>query len=132
MILSSVIVVDDSEADQFICDHILKKHNPDIKIQTAYDGVEALAVLKNTDKSPQIIFLDINMPRMNGHEFLEIYSNTYDLSKAPVVVMLTSSDQKQDVDRSMTFDAVLEYFTKPLDLAALSEFCDKNEILINK
>lgn len=132
MVLSSVIVVDDSEADQYICEHILRKHNPDIEILTAYDGEEALAVLKSADKSPQIIFLDINMPRMNGHEFLESYSDTYDLSKAPVVVMLTSSDQKKDVDRSMAFEAVAEYFTKPLNLLALAEFCEKNEILISK
>lgn len=132
MVLSSVIVVDDSEADQFICDHILRKHNPDIEIRAAYDGEEALAVLKGADKPPQIIFLDINMPIMNGHEFLESYTKTYDLSEAPVVVMLTSSDQKKDVDKSMAFDAVLEYFTKPLDLDALAAFCEKNKILINK
>lgn len=132
MILSSVMVVDDSEADQFICDHILRKHNLNIDILTAYDGEEALAVLKNADNLPQLIFLDINMPRMNGHEFLEKYSNTYDLSQSPVVVMLTSSDHKEDIDKSMAFDAVSEYFTKPLDLDALSDFYEKNKKLIDK
>lgn len=126
------MVVDDSEADQFICDHILRKHNQDIEILTAYDGEEALAVLAGLDNLPQVIFLDINMPRMNGHEFLQSYTNTYDLSKAPVVAMLTSSDQKQDVDKSMVFESVLEYFAKPLDLAALAEFCEKNRIVISK
>lgn len=125
MVLSSVLIVDDSEADQFICDHILKKHNPDIEILTAYDGEEALAVLNDAAKLPQVIFLDINMPRMNGHEFLEVYSKSYDVSNAPLVVMLTSSNQKKDVDRSMAFDAVVDYFTKPLDLIALADFVRK-------
>jgi CheY-like chemotaxis protein len=125
-------VVDDSEADQFICDHILRKYNPDIQILTALDGEEALATLKDLDTLPQIIFLDINMPRMNGHEFLEAYAKQYDLSNAPVVIMLTSSNQKRDVDKSMAFDVVVEYFTKPLNIDALADFCQKNTALINK
>lgn len=132
MVLSSVLVVDDSEADHFICDYILKKHNPDIEILTAQDGEEALAVLASADKPPQVIFLDINMPRMNGHEFLEAYASIYDPNKAPVVVMLTSSDQKQDVDSSMAYEAVIEYLTKPLDLEVLTSFCEKNTDILDK
>lgn len=127
MVLSSVMIVDDSEADQFICDHILKRHNPDIKILTAYDGQEALELLKNTATLPQVIFLDINMPRMNGHEFLNVYTATYDLKIAPQVVMLSTSDQKKDVDKSMAFEAVVDYLTKPLDLDILANFCKKTK-----
>jgi len=57
----------------------------------AYDGQEALEVLKDLDTQPDVIFLDINMPRMNGHEFLEEYSKWDKCSV--VIIMLTSSDK---------------------------------------
>lgn len=129
MTLVTVMVVDDSEADHFICNHTLKKYNPDIKIIVAYDGQEALDILSEADDHPQVIFLDINMPRMNGHEFLEKYTETYGDQNGSVVVMLTSSDQQNDKDKSMAHDAVVDYFTKPLSVAAVETLCKENKYI---
>ncbi|MEP2981211.1 MAG: response regulator [Lentilitoribacter sp.] len=131
MTLLTVMVVDDSEADHFICNHTLKKYNPDINIIAAYDGQEALEILAAADVHPQVIFLDINMPRMNGHEFLEKYSEIYGEKNCSVVVMLTSSDQENDKQQSMAYNAVVDYFTKPLSIKAIDTLCDENKNICN-
>ena len=58
-------------------------------------------------------FLDINMPIMDGHEFLQAYSKR-DVQTA-IIVMLTSSYQKQDIERSKAYKCVKQYVDKPLD-----------------
>ena len=88
--IQRVLVIDDSETDQFICSCVLEEHNSSIEIIKAYDGKEGLEILATLDTPPELILLDINMPRMNGHEFLIEYNSIYD-NPASVVVMLTSS-----------------------------------------
>lgn len=111
--LVSVMVVDDSEPDQFICKYVLEKHNPNMTVLQAYDGEEALEMLKKSAQKPEIIFLDINMPRLDGHGFLAAYDSVVD--KSAVVVMLTSSDQSKDKERSLSYQFVKDYLVKPLD-----------------
>lgn len=110
----SVMVVDDSEADQYISKIMLEEYDPSIEILQAFDGQEALEVLDNIEQQPAIIFLDINMPRMNGHEFLAAYDKR-SVKGSSVIVMLTSSEQKEDIDRSRSYKSVKDYLTKPLD-----------------
>ena len=114
----SVMIVDDSESDQFLLKIIIEKLNPDIRILQAYDGQEALEILADLPEQPNVIILDINMPRMNGHEFLEKYDACKE--QAVVVIMLTSSDQERDKEKSMSYVCVKEYFIKPLDASALA------------
>ncbi|MBL4635236.1 MAG: response regulator [Kofleriaceae bacterium] len=118
MNINSVMVIDDSEPDQFLAKIIIRKFDSNIEIFQAYDGQEALENLGKLSKPPDIIFLDINMPRMNGHEFLEVY-DTWE-EQSVVVVMLTSSDQERDKEKSMSHRCVKKYFTKPLDLSGLN------------
>ncbi|ACT58585.1 response regulator [Hirschia baltica] len=113
MKIERVLIVDDSNADLFLSELVIKKHDKNIEIQTAYNGREALEILDSLDVQPDIIFLDINMPEMNGHEFLEIYNQRTD--QTSVVIMLTSSDQKIDIEKATAYDCVKHFFTKPLD-----------------
>lgn len=115
----SIMVIDDSEPDQFIAKNIIQKFDKDIEIFQAYDGQEALEILKDLPEQPGVIFLDINMPRMNGHEFLDEYSQWE--KQANVVIMLTSSDQEKDREKSVAHKCVKKYFTKPLDLSDLQD-----------
>ena len=78
MKLNTILVVDDDENDQFICEYTIRKFDPAIAILKAQDGTEALAILKT--ETPDAIILDINMPIMNGFEFLEHYATTFSLS----------------------------------------------------
>jgi CheY-like chemotaxis protein len=84
------------------------------------DGVDALAFLRRTGErykeapKPDLILLDLNMPRMNGREFLQEIKNDPELSVIPVVV-LTTSDVERDVVASYKLGAA-GYITKPVDM----------------
>lgn len=109
--MKKILVIEDSEADQFYNQSIIESIYNDVEIYQAFDGEEALGILDTID--PDIILLDINMPRMNGHEFLEVYYR--DANKdTPVVIMLTSSDQDRDKEKTSKFKCVQDYFLKPL------------------
>jgi CheY-like chemotaxis protein len=113
-----ILVVDDQPADQMLARYAIRRYNADAVIYEAMDGVEALEVLKSLPAPPDIIFLDINMPRMNGFEFLETYQALE--AHAPVLVMLTSSSQDADRERCAAFSTVAGYETKPIDVEMLT------------
>ncbi len=111
MTIQSILVVDDDENDQFICEYTIRKYDPSIRIIKAFDGSEALDILHR--KTPDAIILDINMPVMNGFEFLDRYAEEFEVH-APVVAMLTSSHLGKDRERAMQYSFVKSYFEKPL------------------
>jgi CheY-like chemotaxis protein len=111
MKIHSILVVDDDENDQFICDYTIRKFDPSIRVIKAFDGTEALDVLRR--ETPDAIILDINMPVMNGFEFLDRYAEEFEVH-APVVAMLTSSHLGKDRERAMQYAFVKSYFEKPL------------------
>lgn len=114
MSIKVAMVIDDSDEDQFIAKMELEEFDETIKILQAYDGCEALEILSSLDVQPDVIFLDVNMPRMNGLEFLEEYNNMP--SQAKVVVMLTSSDYSKDKDTAMKYSFVKDYFLKSINV----------------
>ena len=111
MKITSILVVDDDENDQFICEYTIRKFDPSIRILKAFDGSEALDILRG--ETPNAIILDINMPVMNGFEFLDRYAEEFEVH-APVVAMLTSSHLGKDRERAMRYSFVKSYFEKPL------------------
>ena len=111
MKLSSILTIDDDEGDLFICSYTIRKFDPGITVLKAYNGREALDILRTT--MPDAIILDINMPIMNGFEFLDHYAREFE-RHAPVVAMLTSSHLAADRERAMHYDFVKSYFEKPL------------------
>jgi CheY-like chemotaxis protein len=115
-----ILLVEDQEADQFIATRNLTRHWPTVTVVTASDGEEAIAILESDpDNLPDLILLDINMPRMDGHEFLETWTGRHD-HEVPVIVMLTSSDNELDKQRSRKFRCVKDYILKPLDKQTIS------------
>ncbi|MFT5583734.1 MAG: CheY-like chemotaxis protein [Cognaticolwellia sp.] len=115
MELNDVLIVDDSEADQYLNRYRLLERQPSVTIRSAFDGVEALNVLREVGYKPDLILLDINMPRMNGFEFLEIYVDEFNGATSSVVVMLTSSLLESDRQRAESFKPVRGFLLKPLD-----------------
>ena len=99
--LNSVLLVDDNESDNFIHKRVLEKSGIANHIEIAMNGQEALEFLMTKSKyvesddaytQPELIFLDINMPVMDGWEFLEEYNKLEDSQKGNVVfIMLTTS-----------------------------------------
>lgn len=127
--VKSIMIVDDSEPDQFLSKFAVESFDPNVEILQAYDGQEALDILDKLETHPDIIFLDINMPRMNGHEFLEEFTKRDIIT--PTVVMLSSSDQTTDVERTKDIECVKKYQMKPLTtdiVKSVSELvCKQND-----
>ena len=109
-----ILLVEDSEDDQFITTYLLRKHWPGVEIVTAWNGEVALEALEGMSAvPPDLILLDINMPRMNGHEFLAEWCGAMG-NTVPAVVMLSSSEQTRDISQSAGYEAVRQYFVKPM------------------
>jgi CheY-like chemotaxis protein len=100
----SILLIEDDDIDAEAIQRAFKKQKIANPITRAVDGVEALELLRGEDKertlnSPYIILLDINMPRMNGHEFLKELRADKALHGC-VVFVLTTSDADRDVDQA--------------------------------
>ena len=119
-----ILVVEDQEPDQFIAKRNLSRHWPDTTIEVVSDGEEAIEYLESVpDNLPDLILLDINMPRMDGHTFLTTWAKRR-RREIPVVVMLTSSDQQSDKDSSLQYSFVKDYVLKPLDKKTVASLTD--------
>lgn len=117
--LECIMLVDDDDDDNFFHEREIKKVDSAIILIKKNSGKEALAYLKskkdNIGPHPDLIFLDINMPGMNGWEFLEeYYQLDKELQSHAIVIMLTNSQNPNDVTRAKTFGFVHEYMKKPL------------------
>ncbi len=114
-----ILLVDDDEQDIELTCEALKESKVSNHVTTAIDGVEALELLRgdapgSSPRRPDVILLDLNMPRMDGHTFLEHLKQDADLRNIPVVV-LTTSDEESDVLRSYELQAAA-FITKPVGL----------------
>ena len=113
-----ILLVDDNPADVRLTIEALKKAKLNNHLSIAEDGVEAMAFLRREGPyqgapRPDLVLLDLNMPRKNGREVLEEVKSDEDLKTIPVVV-LTCSDAEQDVLKSYRLNANC-YVTKPVD-----------------
>lgn len=120
-----VMIIDDNEIDRYVCERISKTFyfsEEVVSMESATDALEYLASLNlEVDQLPEVIFLDINMPDMNGFEFLEAYENLPpDIKKSCIIVMLTSSTHFEDQERANKFSYVRGYLNKPLNSEKLT------------
>lgn len=121
--LECVLLVDDDEDDNFFHQIVLERMDIANVIAIAQNGIEALEYLKKENQIiPELIFLDINMPKMNGWEFLEQYKDLDPNQKAKItIVMLTTSANPDDLKRAREMEDVTGYKTKPLSKEMLTE-----------
>lgn len=118
--LKNVLLIDDSESDNFYHSRKIKKLGITDNIHICYSGEEALAYLKSelegVHPQPTLIFLDINMPGMNGWEFLEEYEKLELSQQGEVVLtMLSNSIDERDRLRAQEFKSVHGFYSKPLN-----------------
>jgi CheY-like chemotaxis protein len=132
--INCILLIDDNPADNEF--HKIRITKADVcnHIHVALSGPEALEYIKKAGESPQsedypkpdLIFLDINMPGMNGFEFLEEYKKLEPKLKSKVViVMLTNSLNPDDQKRAMATKEVSEFQNKPLSVQTLKETVEK-------
>jgi len=115
----SVLLVEDSPGDARLILEAFKESKIDTDVHVVEDGVEAIAFLKQeglyaNETRPDLILLDLNLPRKDGREVLSEIKNDDDLKQIPVLV-LTTSNQTQDIITSYERHAN-SFITKPIDM----------------
>ena len=107
--------IDDDEDDNFFHQVIINRLNITDQVIIAESGYEALEFLTNTAMAPDLIFLDINMPRMNGWEFMDEYNKLYLLQKKAVIItILTTSVTLYEREQSKKTPGIAGFASKPL------------------
>jgi CheY-like chemotaxis protein len=123
--MKNVLLVDDDNIFNFINTQMLKQTGMASEIHTAMNGKQAIDYLndsyRETSSVPDVILLDLNMPVMNGFDFLEAFKimSLPDKEKEHVnIIVVTSSENQQDIDKARHMGAN-HYLTKPLSPESL-------------
>lgn len=125
----AVMLIDDNEIDNLINQKMIEATNITKHIFTHTGARSAIEFLKNIEKLtdissvlPDVIFLDIDMPLMDGFQFLDEFDQLSDETKNRCkIVMLTSSINPQDVNKSKKYPSVKKYINKPLSQETLQK-----------
>jgi CheY-like chemotaxis protein len=109
-----ILLVEDDRVDAMTVERALKENRVANRLDMVANGEEAVTHLRNPQKErPCLILLDLNMPRMNGIEFLRVVKRDEVLKKIPVVVLTTSRHEQDKVDSFRL--SVAGYMIKPVD-----------------
>jgi len=117
--LKQIMLIDDDPNDNYFHQREIKKVITDITIIEKLSGLDALDYLqsnrRNSQMLPDLIFLDINMPALDGWEFLEAYDKLdQEIKKGVIIIMLSTSGNPDDILKATTYSSVSDYITKPL------------------
>ena len=121
-----VMLIDDNDTDNFISKRIIEITDFAERVEVKNSGQHALEYLSaqadNDGQLPSLIFLDINMPVMDGFMFLYEFENLPESVRDKCrVIILSSSDNKRDIDKIINNKSVIQYITKPLTQNVLEE-----------
>lgn len=110
----TILLVEDDQLDVISVQRSLKKLEQEYELFTAYNGIEALDILKNDETDlPDVILLDLNMPKMNGIEFLKAIKKDDRFKDIKVFIMTTSGEE---ADRRVAEElGITGYLIKPLN-----------------
>jgi CheY-like chemotaxis protein len=119
----TILYIDDDLEDQEVFKDAISIVSPHTKIYFARDGREGFNILSKIDVPPDYIFLDINMPEMDGKEFLTTVKKTHMLNSTPVVMYSTSSNPV-DIKEYKKLGAV-DFIVKPNNFTGVCEVLKK-------
>ncbi|AKP49714.1 response regulator [Cyclobacterium amurskyense] len=127
----NILLVEDNEGDVFLISEALEDLNLPLQISFAKDGREAVEFLNSCKKhgvnpTPDLVLLDINLPFKNGQEVLKFIKNSDELRRLPVIMLTTSSNQK-DINESYTNHAN-SYIVKPFGAGGYQEILRKVQL----
>ncbi len=114
-----ILLVEDNKSDARLAIEALRDSKVRNAIHHVYDGIEAMEYLRREGKHadaprPDLILLDLNLPRKNGHDVLVEIKQSNDFKRIPVVILTISSDE---IDILKTYNQYANcYITKPIDL----------------
>jgi len=133
--LECILLVDDNESTIFLHELIIKEAKIDTSILVAKNGAVALKILTNQDNHssenkhthPGIILLDINMPKMNGWEFLDEFKKLPKKQKDKIIIlMVTSSINDDDRKLAESISDITDFTCKPLEVSYLQNIIEAN------
>jgi CheY-like chemotaxis protein len=116
----NVLLVEDDPITVMVCDRIIKMNDFATQVQSRQNGAEAIQYLKTIAGEadapmPELIFLDINMPVMNGWDFLQEFQNiSQHLPNQPRILILSSTVDPEDYKKAGEFPVVEGFISKPL------------------
>ncbi|PIF30290.1 CheY-like chemotaxis protein [Flavobacterium sp. 9] len=115
-----ILVIDDNPTDRYIAKRMAEKYHFAEEIILQESAIEALEYIRSLEDTPnllpQFIFLDINMPGMNGYEFLEEYKKLSEIVRTKcIILMITTSIHPDDFLRADNNPFVFRFLNKPLD-----------------
>jgi CheY-like chemotaxis protein len=118
----NILLVEDDEVDVMNVRRAFERNKVSNPLYVAGNGLEALAMLRDgtVPRERRLILLDLNMPKMNGIEFLQELRADPELASAPVVVLTTSNDDQDKIDAYNL--NVAGYLLKPV---TFSNFCER-------
>lgn len=124
--ISRVMVIDDDDINNFLCKKVIGIHDASVVVDTFTNPQAALSYLKdkstNTIQFPDLIMLDINMPIINGWDFLAKFKEEDRLGAKPVkVAILSSSVYQKDKEKAQAYAEVVSFISKPLTLDRYKE-----------
>lgn len=130
MVKLNVFLIEDNEGDILLISEALKELKIPIDLSAVRDGHDAVEYLKNCSKGhreiiPDLVLLDINLPKINGHEVLYFIKNNQELKTIPVI-MLTTSSSNQDILQAYK-NYVNCYITKPSGTTNYQDIVEKIE-----
>jgi CheY-like chemotaxis protein len=116
---TTLLLVEDSPGDVRLTQEAFRDANQNIRLHVAWDGAEAMAFLNREGANlnaprPDLILLDLNLPKMDGREVLAHIKGSPDLNTIPTII-LTTSDAEADIAKSYQLQANC-YLTKPVEL----------------
>ena len=118
------LLVDDNYIDNFVARKLLESSNFAENVVVIQSGSEAIAALRDGTVKPDVIFLDIRMPMMNGFEFLAEYDKL-EMDKAGIkIFLLSSSFDPTDVKKALDNKHITQFIHKPLTYKVLEELHD--------
>jgi CheY-like chemotaxis protein len=125
-----ILLVEDNDGDILLTTEALEDSKIINKVSVVKDGKEALNFLKRADgyenkELPDLVLLDVNLPKKNGHEVLHFIKGNAELRHIPVIMLTTSSSQT-DIDKAYN-NYVNCYITKPVDAGEFIEAVTKIE-----
>jgi len=128
--INRVLLIDDSEIDTFVTRRLIECTGFSSDVLVRHSAIEALEYLKsplNSETLPEIIFLDINMPFMNGFEFIQAFDDLPESTKRHCeVIVLSSSYHTDDIEKMTSHPQVKKFITKPLSKEALNQIQEKS------
>lgn len=122
-----ILMVDDDPDDYFLFCEAIRKIDATIVCDSVNDGIDAMAYLSTATHIPDFIFLDLNMPRMNGKEFLKKFCLSPFKDKIPVVIYSTSR-MSSDVEETRLLGAAA-FIKKPYDF---DDMCKEISAVLTK